>query len=412
VIRRITVLLPLLMLAVVPGAPLQSSEEPPRVSPAFSCKWGPAGLEVRFRDLDPAVLARLAGRKPSREEWVSLCAVKAFFGAGNIPRDLPPLLGSYEARGNVVAFRPKYPIREDVAPRLRCTLDASLYGGAATIPSGWFDPDLPGKVRIDIDLRSDSRRTSPAPTLRRIYPSAEVLPENLLRFYLHFSAPMSRGEAYRHIRLLDASEKAISDPFLELDEELWSTDGRRFTLLFDPGRIKRGLKPREEVGPILERGKSYTLVVDQGWPSAAGVPLEGAVRRSFRVGPPDETCPDPGTWKICTPAAGTLVPLTLKFPEPLDHALALRLISVRDPSGQLVSGESSIEEQETLWSVTPREQKWKPGEYRLEIGTELEDVAGNSIARPFEVDLVEPISSRAKPATVSVPIRVGNLPGR
>ena len=39
------------------------------------------------------------------------------------------------------------------------------------------------------------------------------------------------------------SGQAVADPFLELDEELWSTDGRRFTLLFDPGRIKRGLKP-------------------------------------------------------------------------------------------------------------------------------------------------------------------------
>ena len=46
-------------------------------------------------------------------------------------------------------------------------------------------------------------------------------------------------------------------PFLELDEELWSPDGTRFTLVFDPGRIKRGLKPREEAGPILEAGKSY-----------------------------------------------------------------------------------------------------------------------------------------------------------
>ena len=44
----------------------------------------------------------------------------------------------------------------------------------------------------------------------------------------------------------------------------------RFTLLFDPGRIKRGLKPAQRrVGPVLEEGKSYTLVIDRGWTDAA-----------------------------------------------------------------------------------------------------------------------------------------------
>src|SRR5262249_20989692 len=155
-------------------------------------------------------------------EWVSLCAVRAFFGAGKVPRDYPPLLGSYEVRGTVLAFRPKYPVRKDAPLRLRCELDNSLYGAAARIPREGLDPDLPGKVRVDIELRPEFRRCSPAPTLERIYPSGEVLPENLLRFYLHFSSPMSRGEAYKHLRLLDASGKAIADTFLELDEELWS----------------------------------------------------------------------------------------------------------------------------------------------------------------------------------------------
>jgi hypothetical protein len=223
---------------------------------------------------------------------------------------------------------------------------------------------------------------------------------------------MSRGEAYRRIRLLDASGKAIAEPFLELDEELWSTDGKRFTLLFDPGRIKRGLKPREEVGPVLEQGKSYTLVVNRGWPSARGVPLPGEVRRAFRVGPPDETSPDPKTWKVRPPAAGTLNRLTVMFPEPLDHALARRLISVLDPQGRVVAGEVAILEHETLWSMSPRGEGWKPGEYRLEVGADLEDLAGNSVARPFEVDLVGPISSRVESSTVRVPFRIGDLPGR
>ena len=81
-----------------------------------------------------------------------------------------------------------------------------------------------------------------------VYPSRDFLPENLLHFYIHFSAPMSRGEAYQRIKLIDSTGKPVDAPFLELDEELWSPDGTRFTLIFDPGRIKRGLRPREEVG--------------------------------------------------------------------------------------------------------------------------------------------------------------------
>ena len=114
------------------------------------------------------------------------------------------------------------------------------------------------------------------------------MPENLLKFYLHFSAPMSRGEAYRRIHLLDADGNEVADPFLELGEELWDRDMRRFTLLFDPGRIKRGLKPREEVGPVLEEGKQYTLVVDRDWLDATGYPLAAKMRKTFRALAPDE----------------------------------------------------------------------------------------------------------------------------
>ena len=35
----------------------------------------------------------------------------------------------------------------------------------------------------------------------RIYPSMNVLPENQLKFYIHFSSAMARGFAYDHISL-------------------------------------------------------------------------------------------------------------------------------------------------------------------------------------------------------------------
>ncbi len=72
--------------------------------------------------------------------------------------------------------------------------------------------------------------------MTRIYPSAGRLARrNQLKFYIHFSAPMSRGEAYRRIHLLDAEGQVLEAVFLELGEELWDPPMQRFTLLCDPG---------------------------------------------------------------------------------------------------------------------------------------------------------------------------------
>jgi len=218
---------------------------------------------------------------------------------------------------------------------------------------------------------------------------------------------MSRGEAYRHLKLIDtANGKPVHAPFLELEEELWSPDGTRFTLFIDPGRIKRGLKPRELLGPVLEAGKSYSLVIDREWADAQGNLLKSGFRRSFRAGEPDESMPDPKKWHLQLPPAGTRTPLQTRFPEPLDRALLERLISVQDSARRTVPGRVSIVESETIWRFTP-ESPWQPGTYWLVIGTDLEDVAGNSVGSPFEVDLTAPITKRVESTQVELPFRVG-----
>ena len=135
------------------------------------------------------------------------------------------------------------------------------------------------KPSLTMNFTRVVRRTATT-RLLAIYPSSNVLPENQLKFYLHFSAAMSRGEAYRRVSLLDQNGKKVEFPFLELGEELWNPSGSRFTLFFDPGRIKRGLRPRELFGPALLEGHSYTLVVDQRWEDANGQPLEEKIGRA------------------------------------------------------------------------------------------------------------------------------------
>jgi len=189
--------------------------------------------------------------------------------------------------------------------------------------------------------------------------------------------------------LLDAHGDEVPKPFLELFEELWDSDGKRFTLLLHPGRIKRGLIPREELGPILEDGKSYTLVVAADWPDANGNPLKAGYRKQFSVGPPREKQLDPKEWQIAAPARNGSSALEVHFPFPLDHAMLERVLSVVDHDGQTISGTIRIDDGERRWLFTPN-RNWMPGRYRLTIETTLEDSAGNSVARPFELDLVQP----------------------
>jgi hypothetical protein len=233
-----------------------------------------------------------------------------------------------------------------------------------------------------------------------VYPSVDVLPENQLKFYLQFSAPMSRGEVWQRIHLLDQNGKAVELPFLEIAQELWDRDYRRLTVLFDPGRIKRGLLPLEEVGPAIEDGKRYTLVIDKEWLDARGVPMQEGFRKPFRVGPSDRTAPDPATWRLNAPGVGTSDPLIVRFPESMDWALSLRLIDVPG-----VVGTASVGSNETEWRFTPK-GAWKAGEYKVVIDTTLEDLAGNRIGRAFDVDTFERVSEKISGKTVSLSFRV------
>ena len=184
-----------------------------------------------------------------------------------------PMLGSYQMVSGQLRFTPKYGWTPGV------TYLAELNTECLKPTAGL---SLAAVLRFTV---SDLPPT-PAARVSAIYPSGASLPENHLRFYLHFSQPMQQGNSYRHLHLYDARGVEIADPFLELGEEMWDRTGRRLTLLIDPGRIKRGLKPREDVGPVFEAGGRYTLVVDRTWKDANRQPLAEEFRKTYRIAPP------------------------------------------------------------------------------------------------------------------------------
>jgi hypothetical protein len=226
------------------------------------------------------------------------------------------------------------------------------------------------------------------------------LPANQLKLYIQFSHSMSRSEAAKRVRLYEADGKPVDLPFVDIDEELWDREQKRLTLLFDPGRIKRGVLPQRELGGALEPGKEYELVIDGAWPDARGNPLASEYRRAFRAVEADRTPIDPSRWSIVTPRAGTRDPLIVTFGEPLDYAVMMRRIHVAG-----VPGVAAAANRETEWRFTPA-QPWTEGDYELIADKVLEDLAGNKIGRPFDVDTFDKVTATIPHESAAIPFRI------
>lgn len=327
------------------------------------------GARVEVLGAPPSVLAALQAAPPDAKRWQQILSI--YVGSESTPSDLP-VMGKHGVEGAVIAFTPRFPFRAGLT--YRAVFDVAAI---EALPQAT-------KAGLERVLALPAARAASAARVAAVYPSGDELPENLLKFYIHFTAPMSRGEAYRRIHILDADNREVPDAFLRLGEELWSPDGRRFTLLFDPARIKRGLRPNLDEGMPLVAGRRYTLLIDDEWCDAAGVPLAEEHRKAFRTSQADEQQPEPGRWRLAAPEAGTREPLVVSFDEPLDHALLQRMIAVRDGADRDVAGEVRVDRGERRWSFTPA-KAWTAGKFSLVVDGMLEDLAGNSPGRPFEV---------------------------
>jgi hypothetical protein len=299
----------------------------------------------------------------SREQFADILTVSVAEGQ-------PAVLGEYAIDGPTLRFTPMFAF--DPGRR---------YSVVFRSPS----PDR-AAAPVVTTVGLPPLRTDPSTVVAHVFPSAEVVPENQLRLYIHFSAPMGRKGGLDYISLQDQSGQPVVDPFLPLDAEFWNDDRTRYTVFFDPGRQKRGILPNQQMGRSLEPGKRYSLVVDREWRDANGLPLKETFRRDFRVGPADEQPIDYHAWRVTPPRAATRDAVVVAFPEPLDHGLLLRALGVTgEDEERFLEGEVEIDAGETRWRFTPA-AAWREGAHQLVALAMLEDLAGNRIGRAFEVD--------------------------
>ena len=270
-----------------------------------------------------------------------------------------PIQGNYSIIENSLVFKPYFP----------------------------FDPGLTYVVKIQdtnteeysyFQFQTGEKAKVDQAKLLNIFPSANLLPENLLRFYIYFQTPMTQGQSLDYIKLIDKSGKIDEHAFMQFKEELWSSDGKRLTLLFDPGRIKRGVSTNMKQGPSLENEQQYTLSISNEWKDIYGQTLEinstnkititDAYRKKMKI----------EEWTITTPSIGSKGKLTLRFDRILDHALIQSMIQIRDFDNNLIEGSWKILDSEQEVKFAPKSE-WKKGNYKIQIDTHIEDVAGNNL---------------------------------
>jgi Alginate export len=231
------------------------------------------------------------------------------------------------------------------------------------------------------------------PRVVRIDPSAETIPATTLRFYITFDRPARDRVEQQSLLLTTDDGTAVRAPFMDFGPELWSADGRRLTVLIDPGRIKRDVEaPGASEAPLRE-GRSYVLQF-------------GAFRHRFQIGPPLRQAIDPSQWEV-TPPGISSPSLRIGFGRVMDAALLRSQLTVLTPDGAPIEGTVSLSDGETHWSFLPR-APMPPGSYRIHVGAALEDVSGNRVSEALDHDVG---STEAPAPSFDIPFIVASQQG-
>ena len=328
--------------------------------------WAQANPEIIFpEDVEGSLKLNLASIFTQSQETLTYHELAVFVQHASGEYGSNPIQGQYRREGNYLHFKPYFPFERGMiyVARIKIAHSESEYF-YQSFQIG--EKEKPGLARLE-----------------SIYPSSHQLPENLLRFYLYFNTPMKKEEALKHIQLIDEEGNSDKHAFMEFKQELWSSDAKRLTLLFDPGRIKRGVSTNTLRGPALLEGKNYRLRISAAWQDVYGQALSNDTEKAFEVIPAYRKAVSINDWELIKPTPGKQDTLSMHFDRIIDHALIQSMIKLVEEDDKVIAGHWEISEREQLVQFIP-DGKWKKGNYRLVIDSRLEDIAGNNLQNSLD----------------------------
>lgn len=272
----------------------------------------------------------------------------------------PGMLISILENGDQLHIRPRFALRPGKPHRF--TLD---YGAADPLELNW----------------TTDQANAAAPILASYSPHGVSVPANMLRMYLTFTEPMARGQVAKSIRLYREGHGWVDHAFLNLSTELWDRQQQRLTLLFDPGRIKLGVGPNQQIGAPLQPGAAYRLMVSGGMVSAKGAPIGEDRAIAFLASPAERSVVNAKDWHLVLPKAKSREAFVVQFGRIMDAGVATNALRVIDEAGTRVAGRVFSDGLE--WRFSPT-KPWSAKEYELIVAPSFEDIGGNTTYAPFD----------------------------
>ncbi len=346
--------------------------------------------KVRAFNLNKEILYFFVRYNHDQEDWREVFPIRTQGATINIA-------GNYEVGETAVTFTPRFPWAND----LQYEASFDLAQLAKNYNEVYIPPSATNMLRLEFSLASSHKIT---PEVIAIYPSANILPENQLKFHIEFNTPMTQGAVHKLVKLIDSRGTEVEKAFLIVDQEFWDQEMKVVTLLLDPGRIKRGLKANLQMGAPLKADERYQLVVDAGWKNIDGVVTLSPYKKEFRCVDADRSSININEWVITNPGVAT-GELVIDCKENLNYIMASRAIRVTDEKNNPIEGEIILRSNESVIMFRPR-QKWNNGTYTLAVNPLLEDLAGNNLNRLFDEDMqtkTTNISSSSRTFTVNIP---------
>lgn len=346
---------------------------------------------IRVQNLDSDLLAALGGYGQAAHPLKSILRVRVVGEGMSGCEDLPDVFGRNHVLEGEIRFIPHFPFEPGVG---YC---------ACFDPRPLGLPEFSEVLTLEFSL---PRETGAVPAqVNRVFPSSDVLPENLLRFYVCFSNSMQRDQVEKHVKILGPDGQPAPDVLYRAPVELWDRTMRHLTILLDPGRLKRGVGPYRQLGPPLKPGLEYTLAINSEMVDQSGNPLRESFYKTFLVTEPVHERIAVEQWNVRPPVARGCQPLVLEFPRPLDWAQLLNSITVVAENGNPMEGRVVVEQSEKCWSLTPT-STWVAGSYLIRVASSLEDVCGNNLLSPFDRPLRISTELREKRANHSIPFNL------